>query len=224
MPSAGDQEDGAAIFWKINEDKLNVAVAVRAEGWVGFGISEAGGMIGSDIALFKASDPSQVLDTHVVGDRTTPIKDDCQDWTLENARSNGENGWIIVEMSRLLDTADTQDHALKNDADLWAPPTRIIAAWGNDDISYHGKKNAKSSVRLFADHPNGMTEMDVLLGKLEEGSDDYFDFIEDEFEIPAEDTTYQDLCRTAEDLNIELSEGQDMLTMTGGMSLPVFAL
>ena len=66
--------------------------------------------------------------------------------------------------------------------------------------------------------------MDVLLGKLEEGSDDYFDFIEDEFEIPAEDTNYQDLCRTAEDLNIELSEGQDMLTMTGGMSLPVFAL
>jgi len=80
---------------------------------------------------------------------------------------------------------------------------------------YHGQKRARSSVRLFADHPNSLSEKDVLLGTLSEGSDGYFDFVEDEFEIPAMKTYYHDLCRSADDLGIEFEEGQNGLTMTG---------
>ncbi len=43
LPSAEDPEDGVAVFWKLDEDKVHFAVAARAEGWLGFGLSEAGG-------------------------------------------------------------------------------------------------------------------------------------------------------------------------------------
>ena len=74
--SSNDDDDGAAIFWNINnnDDKstIDFAIAVRSEGWVGFGLSEAGGMIGSDMALFSNSNPDDIVDAYVVDDKSTP--------------------------------------------------------------------------------------------------------------------------------------------------------
>ena len=51
---------------------------------------------------------------------------------------------MIVEMSRLLDTQDSQDMVIKNDADLWVPSACMIVAWGNSNfVSYHGGKKAR---------------------------------------------------------------------------------
>ena len=75
MSSSKDDDDGAAIFWNISDDDndmIHFAIAVRAEGWVGFGISEAGGMIGSDLALYTASNPLELVDAYVVEDRSMP--------------------------------------------------------------------------------------------------------------------------------------------------------
>jgi len=76
MPSSSsnDDDDGAAIFWNINndEDTIEFAIAVRSEGWVGFGLSEAGGMMGSDMALYSSSNPDDIIDAYVVDDRSTP--------------------------------------------------------------------------------------------------------------------------------------------------------
>ena len=76
MSSSKDDDDGAAIFWNVNNDDdndmIHFAIAVRAEGWVGFGISEAGGMIGSDLALYTASNPLELVDAYVVEDRSMP--------------------------------------------------------------------------------------------------------------------------------------------------------
>ena len=57
MPSeSSDPDNGAAFFWNINDDDtVSFALAVRADGWVGFGISEAGGMMGADMALYQVS-------------------------------------------------------------------------------------------------------------------------------------------------------------------------
>ena len=57
MPSeSSDTDSGAAFFWNINDDDtVSFALAVRADGWVGFGISEAGGMMGADMALYQVS-------------------------------------------------------------------------------------------------------------------------------------------------------------------------
>lgn len=76
MPSSSsnDDDDGAAIFWNINndEDTIDFAIAVRSEGWVGFGLSEAGGMMGSDMALYRLVNPDDIIDAYVVDDRSTP--------------------------------------------------------------------------------------------------------------------------------------------------------
>ena len=76
MPSSSsnDDKDGAAIFWNINNDdeSIDFAIAVRSEGWVGFGLSEAGGMMGSDMALFSNSNPDDIVDAYVVDDRSIP--------------------------------------------------------------------------------------------------------------------------------------------------------
>ena len=220
MPSeSSNLDDGAAIFWNINgDDTIRFAVAVRADGWVGFGISEAGGMMGADMALYQVSHPDVLTDAHVVDSKSLPLTDDCQSWNLDSVIA--EDGWMIVEMSRLLDTNDSQDHVLINDAEMYMPPTRIIAAWGDSDtISYHGGNKARSSVRLFATHSNELTEMEALLENLEEYSDGHFGVFEDEFEIPAEETYYHSLCLTADEL--DLPEGQNSVTMIGGESCHV---
>jgi hypothetical protein len=38
-------------------------VAVQATGWVGFGLSEAGGMLGSDMVIWDSQDP-RLLEMH----------------------------------------------------------------------------------------------------------------------------------------------------------------
>jgi len=225
MPSAASSdstsayEDGAAIFWTIDSDTqtIQLALAVRATGWAGFGISEAGGMIGSDMALFEASSPNELIDAHVVDDQAMPLTDTtCQDWALKSTSSPiaGENGWIIVEVSRLLDTHDTQDHALKDDSAISTPPTRLIAAWGDDSaVSYHGENKARSSVRLFATDSTPLEEI------LSEASDGYFDVLQDMYEIPSNETTYYELCKTFSELSGALPEGTSNVTMIGGESV-----
>ena len=214
--SGEEDGDGAALFWTIDNDAqtIHLAVAVHATGWVGFGISEAGGMIGSDMALFQASQPTELIDAHVVDQLAMPLTDStCQDWTLKSSPIAGENGWIIVEMSRLLETQDTQDHALKNDAEIWRAPTRIIAAWGDDtSISYHGDNKARTAVRLFA------TDSTPLEDVLSEASDGFFDVLQEEFELPTNETYYHSLCKMYEELSSKLPEGQRNVTMIGGES------
>ena len=174
-------------------------------------------MRGADIALFEATKLTELIDAYVVEDRSMPLIDDCQDWSLEGATS--ENGWLIVEMSRLLDTKDDQDIAIKQDADLWTPPTRFIVAWGDDDsVTYHGQKKARGSVRLFSSHANDLSEMEHMINTLESKSDGSFDVTEYEYEIPAESTYYHEMCVTKDDVDRSgWPEGQDMITMVGGM-------
>jgi len=151
------------------------------------------------------------------------LEDDCQDWTLKETTTT--DGWMIVEFSRLIDTKDNQDHSIKNDVDLWTPATRIIAAWGDsDDISYHGQKKARGSVRLFATHSNELSEMEAQIETLEDQSDEYFDFTEDNFTIPAVDTHYEDVCKEFDQFDLNLPEGQDIITMVGGECVSLYSL
>lgn len=220
MPSAAGTDNGAAVFWDIDCESIHVAIAVQGMddpngvGWVGFGLSEAGGMIGADMALFESS-TLQLTDAHVVEERSFPIVDDCQDWLLNDAID--ANDWIIVEFSRKLDTGDDQDHAIKNDDNLWLAPTRLIAAWGHTgSISYHGQKKARKAVRLFAS--SNEDEASVLIDTLEAGSGGLsFELRENDYEIPADDTTYHTVCKTFDELNLDLPPGPSMVTMIGGV-------
>ena len=252
----GDGADGAALFWKVmnNATTIQFAIAVRATGWVGLGISDAGGMLGSDIALYTPAVTTSntdggtngdiILDTHVVDEHALPITDDCQNWNFESVRSTSDDydtmedvddddddddDWIILELSRLLipDTDTTQDIAIINDAELWIPPTRIIAAWGDDatGVSFHGSKRARSAVRIFGassytnageDGYDG-NDMNILTKTLDNESDGSFDIVQKDYEIPTDETTYYSSCKTFDELNLTLPDvGQSMVTMIGG--------
>jgi len=66
LPSNDASQEGAAVHWSIDETHLSLAVAVRASGWMGFGLSENGGMQGSDVFLWEASQPDTITDAHIL--------------------------------------------------------------------------------------------------------------------------------------------------------------
>jgi hypothetical protein len=155
VPGGLDPDAGAAVFWKVHAAGvtspvwwIQFAVAVRATGWVGFGVSESGGMTGADITLFRAADPLTLKDSFVTNVRF-PQTDKCQSWDLVD--STMEDGWMIVEMVRPLDTEDNQDRKIMDDSQTSNAPTNLIAAWGDGfSVAYHGMKRAINSVRLFS--------------------------------------------------------------------------
>jgi len=138
---------GMAVFWRVVDgDDIQFAFATMATGWVALGIAEAGGMLGADIVSLTADKSDEIIDGYILDERKLYTDDNSQDWTLIS--STVDNGWIIVEVRRKLDTGDTQDHAIKNDIDFWVPPTRLIAAWGDSEsVSYHGENRASTSIR-----------------------------------------------------------------------------
>lgn len=126
-----------------------------------------------------------------------------------------EDGWIIVEATRRIDTGDGQDHVLKNDKELWGAPSRIIAAWGDTNVmSYHGDNRSSASVRLFADPSttssslSGLEEEKAVWDALEKNSDGYFDVVNDDYPIPVEETTYEYVCKSYDELKEQFGEGE----------------
>ena len=214
---------GSALFWKVDNEEIQFAIAVHTIGWVGLGISEAGGMIGSDIMLFERM-TNEVIDSYVIEDKGAgPLVDDCQDWTLVNATILEDEGWMIIEVKRALDTLDTQDIPIVNDEELWSAPTRIIAAWGDDtqSVSYHGQNKARASIRLFAKGDESADDGVELREALEEQADGSFEVSEVDYVIPAKETTYHDICATYDDLFEKDAQDENGVAMIG--AVPFFS-
>ena len=160
-------------------------------------------MLGSDMALFKASDPETILDSYVVEDRNPgPLVDECQSWQLVS--SIIEDGWLIVEMNRPLDTMDTQDLQILNDAELIAE-TRLIAAWGDSEsVSYHGFNVGKVATKLYSPQ-RGDDVTASFQERAEAASDGFLEIRENNYNIPARDTTYQYVCKNFAELQAEFN-------------------
>jgi hypothetical protein len=199
LPSAVDPGQGAAIHWAVKGDELHLAIAARASGWLAFGISQAGGMLGADVAYFETAAPDVLTDAHVIEVRN-PMPDDCsQDWTLVAADVN-RDGFLMWQGRRPLVTEDTQDYAIVSDAALVIPPHRVISAWGDSDrIGYHGRTNvARGAVRFFlSEEVEFATEMNTLsTGSFFVGATNHA--------LALQETDYVDFCFDKADL---LSQG-----------------
>jgi hypothetical protein len=78
-------EDGAAIHWRVDDEYLHLDIAARATGWLSFGISEAGGMTGTDMVIFTANRPDELVDAYIGDERAirtacgAALKDDDDD-------------------------------------------------------------------------------------------------------------------------------------------------
>ena len=128
---------GTLIEWTISGDEIELQLTAPTTGWVGFGISESGGMIGGDEFVASVDDTTGAVtsgDYHsTVQDGTAPILDDCDDWVVVSGTQTTESTVIVVR--RKLDTGDTQDWPILNET----MSTRVMLAYGNtDDFGYHG--------------------------------------------------------------------------------------
>jgi hypothetical protein len=114
-------------------------------------------MSGSDLLVYEAANSDVVIDAYVLEERQ-PIVDDCaSNWILQSSKQEAfDDGFIMIEVSRALDTGDLQDHRVFNDTEFVVAPHRVIAPWGDEPTyGYHGLVNrARSSIRWFGDSPS----------------------------------------------------------------------
>jgi hypothetical protein len=115
-----------AIGWNIVSDTIQLKLTVNTTGWVtvfqhfflpffqiGFGIAEqtSGSMPGGDIVTVIVNDDKTVTiaDRYATG-KFMPQEDNCADWNLVSGTE--KNGMTIVELTRLLNTNDSQDRPI----------------------------------------------------------------------------------------------------------------
>lgn len=197
LPMDSDATQGLAVHWSLDDEYIHLAVAVRATGWLGFGLSENGGMEGADMMIFETANPDKLIDAHVKDERV-PVPDKCHNWHLEAAHFGEDSGFIIVEFHRLLDTLDTQDHAIVNDGLLELPASLIIAAWGDTPTqAYHGERRARGTIRWYNNEIDGERAFQNIMQQESVG---YFEMKGDNHLIPNVDTEYFDYCYSWDDL------------------------
>jgi len=209
LPSNADPEAGAAIHWNIDGDTLSLAVAARATGWLGFGISENGGMQGADMVLFAANKPDELVDSYVLEERL-PLTDCQSSWNLVSSQTN--DGFLIFEATRLLDTGDAQDRAIIDDSNQAVPATRIIAAWGDSpQVSYHGNNRVRGAVRWFGDKDEQAAFEQRMLANAE-GS---FVVRASNYPVKSNDTEYASFCVSKDDILAQDVPDVDNLMIIG---------
>jgi dopamine beta-monooxygenase len=221
IPSA-NPKNGAAIHWavvSVPEDGtaiageyIQIAVAARATGWLGFGIAEAGGMLGADMALFTAIRPDELVDAYTM-EAKVPMTDDCQqDWKLIASHVD-ERGFLMFEARRLLDTGDPQDKVIINDQSTLVPAHRVIAAWGDTtEVGYHGLSNARGAIRFF-----GSGDDDALFREtMAVEAEGTFEVRASNHTIKSIDTDYVRFCFSREDLIAQgVPDTDDLLNVIG---------
>jgi dopamine beta-monooxygenase len=151
-------------------------------------------MKGSDIFLFAAAKPLQVVDSYVLDENVMPLPDDCQSWQLVQSFVGDE--FLIVEVTRLLDTQDPQDRALTSDAEVFQYATRVIGAWGDSATpTFHGKQLAKGSLRFFGSSANNTGSLaESFRADMDRDASGSFFVGASNYSVPVNETTYVNFC------------------------------
>jgi hypothetical protein len=146
------------------------------------------------------------------------MNDDCSNWALLEATV--DDGWIILEVARNLDTGDSQDHRIVDDSSRMHAGARLISAWGDDAFGYHGLNVGRSEVRLFAAADGDITASVEANHEFMNSTTDGSFFIRTrDFTIPTGETTYHYSCFTYQDLLEQVPgvvEGQSITVIGGG--------
>jgi len=176
------------LHWRIAGDSIEIAMETNHSGWVGFGISSAGGMIPADMVTAYIENGSvQVEDRYST---SNDAKMDCtQNWEKVSGTENA--GGTFIEVKRKLDTGDSQDFPIKKDG----IPTRVIFAHGqnSDVVGYHGATHRKTNrIDFFASGADATKTH--FQKRISEPGVKYFDFLNQNYNIPAQTTTYLDFC------------------------------
>eukprot|EP01121_Diplochlamys_sp_Union-15-3_P016925 TRINITY_DN5861_c0_g1_i1.p1 TRINITY_DN5861_c0_g1~~TRINITY_DN5861_c0_g1_i1.p1 ORF type:complete len:467 (-),score=66.23 TRINITY_DN5861_c0_g1_i1:27-1427(-) len=99
-------------------------------------------MPGSDMVIGVITDSGPSITDRYALAFSTPFIDDCQSWTLVSGSKSA--GQVFFEVSRKLDTGDTQDRVIP------PGPVRILYATGaSQQLSYHGATRGATMVRFY---------------------------------------------------------------------------
>ena len=125
-----DPEGQYKLYWSYNltAQTVSFAVQVKTTGWVGFGISPSGGMVGSDVVIGWVESNGAVqfhvryqsmhvadsvrlnflcLQDRYAEQQALPSIDASQDWFLVSGEE--ENGFTVLEFNRNLTSCDDRD-------------------------------------------------------------------------------------------------------------------
>lgn len=195
IPTKSDSCKGMKFYWKIINDTIQVTVVAKTSGWIGFGFSETGGMRGADIAYF-IHENEEVVDSYVRDGYVKPSVDNEQDWELLNHELL-DDGHLLFEVERLLDSKDPYDRKFVDDSDVYFPDHNLIGAWGDSsDIMFHGSQVVQTKIQLFinTDTDSSGSGYSLFLDQMVERSEGYVDLIDTNFTIPKTDTHYETFC------------------------------
>jgi hypothetical protein len=240
--SDSDNNIGTVTEAKTKTGTIQIAVAVQVnsnlnskEGWAAIGFSETGGMRGADVVYFASSSTSNenmgsIIDAHILDSLalSQPTPDMKQDWISINHIIT-DDGYLIFEAKRKLDTNDVFDRPFVDDSSAYMENHKLIAAWGpTPHISFDENNQVRTSIQLF--HPRQEEdEEDENENKEEEVEEDenrnvrntgvkpglkYDQFVSEmssrsdgsvnmtltNFNIPLEDTHYHGKCFSTSDL------------------------
>eukprot|EP00058_Branchiostoma_floridae_P024993 XP_002610483.1 hypothetical protein BRAFLDRAFT_85624 [Branchiostoma floridae] len=145
-----DVEGKFRLFWKFDDEKIELEAQVQTTGWVGLGLSPNGGMPRSDIAIGWVKDGTAHLTDRYAEAKAQPRMDESQDWELVSGYENETH--TVLRFNRKLTTCDVRDRVINEDT------MRLLWAWHDDDPedesgasgpTYHGvNRGVKSTVLL----------------------------------------------------------------------------
>ncbi|CAL8141879.1 unnamed protein product [Orchesella dallaii] len=119
------------VDWEAERIIFNITVQTR--GYVGFGLSRRGKMVGSDLVIggVDSEGTPYFRDYHAIGNQM-PIEDPSQDWELLEASETGNQ--TSLRFARAFDTCDA-DHDIPITMDVLS----LMWAYGevDDDVQYH---------------------------------------------------------------------------------------
>eukprot|EP00731_Ephydatia_muelleri_P011381 Em0006g275a len=151
---ASNQATGQPLYqlqWTFDDVRKTITfnVVVHTTGWVGFGLSPDGGMVGSDVVIgWVSSDGRTYFHDRYAFAMATPPIDPSQDWTLlSGSESNGNTN---LTFTRKWITCDSNDRDIKPDT------ARVVFSWGAADPAdaslsgqYHGSNRGSVSLNLL---------------------------------------------------------------------------
>lgn len=166
--------------------EIEFTLLAPSHGWIGFGVSEVGSMVGADIVVVEPQDDGTFeLTDRYSKDFVKPTIDKIQSWELLSASQEmvqvegcGEVSLTTAVVRRMLDTCDAEDEKLTPDY----LQNYFIAAYGEDDqkvLSYHSKR---ASIAEYVHVPEPM------IPKSPKGA--AFDILTPPMDVPSGVTNY----------------------------------
>ncbi|XP_046877904.1 DBH-like monooxygenase protein 2 homolog [Hypomesus transpacificus] len=153
--------DGAGqvtLKWGFSNVFQNITfqLSVNTTGWVGFGLSPKGNMIGADIVIGGVeSNGTYFKDHHGIGTFLPPV-DEEQSYTLLSLTEL--DGQTSMTFSRSFQTCD------KDDFPIPASSIKLIYAYGTtDEIKYHSSRRGTKELNLLRPTPRTSSPLDNYL-------------------------------------------------------------